>query len=73
VKAYPSNACNDVASPPDINGTFVNWIILATWQGLGDSCSLLHKIKNAENAGYSAIVIQTTSGNDSDFIPVSDW
>jgi len=74
VQSQPKNACTEVLSPPDVlNGTVVNWVLLATWEGLSDSCSLLHKIKNAEKAGYSAIVIQTTPGNDSDFIPVSDW
>jgi len=87
VNSQPPDACKPV--DPAVNSSIpeeyddlnffesnetVQWILITTWKGIHDPCSLVMKAKHAQQGGYSAIVIQSLVSNDSSHsIPIWDW
>lgn len=78
VIADPLDACTEVKPPPaKSNHTIVvqtfagqrlhtreSWVLWATYNVTSDGCSLSRKAKEAEYAGYAAIVITVYGTND---------
>ncbi|ODN03505.1 E3 ubiquitin-protein ligase RNF13 [Orchesella cincta] len=86
--ADPIDACTEVKPPPTRNRTIFlgaisgqqqreSWILWASYNYTSDFCSLSRKAKEAERAGYSAIIITVYGKNDTDGILPSfmgfDW
>lgn len=88
--ADPIDACSEVKPPPPINHTIIvgtiagqqlrrkdSWILWAVYNYSDDSCSLSKKAKEAEYAGYSAIIVTVLGANDTQGVLPSfmgfDW
>ncbi|CAL8114152.1 unnamed protein product [Orchesella dallaii] len=79
VIADPIDACTEVKPPPIRNRTVIfsaisgqsqrdSWILWASYNYTSDYCSLSRKAKEAERAGYSAIIITVYGTNDTNGI-----
>ncbi|XP_021967205.1 E3 ubiquitin-protein ligase RNF13 isoform X2 [Folsomia candida] len=73
ILADPENACTKVKPPPERNPPDleypINWILLAR---RSPECHFQKKIENAQNAGYTAIIIHNVDSNSTEIMGVED-